>query len=763
MPQAKRQCVQPSRAVATDMKAPLTIENLHDNETVHQRCIIIKGYYTTTVPWNDFITISSSDGTTKTFPSQTWPLAASCFKAMALLSPGRNILTITRSSTDTENPAPSTLTLNYIPLLQTPPLHLAIMIAKDSPLLIDCPPSKYGPLSTAHSSLDAAVAKMRMTAYMWQAFTAEDMRMKGLGRRSFRLEEEFTADTTSQVFMSSVDDSAAMMRSTAKVHVVRSSRTVAELRDADVAQQNEAGRNRDKLFDYFLDALASHGGPFEASSRPVVAGMLLDSHFSTRQSMILGHAALGCHDPEGVSLGMMGSHLAYSFPRFLEEVVECLRDTRPPGRTVGNDNHECDSFWEACCVGQGAFLHEVGHAFGAPHTTGIMARGYPRHWAHNFLARTARAAHTGDPEIWIINGDAGTLNDAKWDLKDALSFRTLPHFWIPGDKKTASEARQSAPFVSVVNPESETEDVGIEIYCAAGIATIEFNGKPEEEPSLAEPYKKVFFGRKELEGRFDPEQKLKVYVLGMNGKTKTVQDLWKMFASSACVRIPGSDVVLRKRSVMSKDLEESDEGDDEFWSWAALLTKKNADGNVLRASSIDVRTGCILDGAYVEFSDGTKINCGPRISRWGNGDTKHEFGGHAAENLRLPQGEEIVKIEVARESHILAGMRIHLGNGTAGGALSGYGDEAREETLALEVQGDERIVGFYGRSWWGNHFDGLVEFGIITAPKHVELPDRVYEMKELQNTDGGRSAEDLRGDQDEDDGEEDRTEDEDMD
>ncbi|KAK1953612.1 hypothetical protein LY78DRAFT_697779 [Colletotrichum sublineola] len=576
-PQAKRQCVHVSEDTTTDTKSPLTIENFHDGETVHQRCVIIKGYYTTTIPWHDFITISSSDGTTKTFPPQTWPLDASRFKVLVLLAPGKNILKITCRSTDAENPGPLTLTLNYIPLLQTPPLYLAIMVAKDSPLLIDCPPSKYGPLSTAHSSIDAAVAKMRMTAYMWQAFTAEDMRMKGLGRRSFRLEEEFAVDTTtSQVFTSSLDDSAAIMRSTAKVHIVRSSKTVAELRDADVAQQNEAGRNRDKLFDYFLDALASHGGPFEASSRPVVAGMLLDAHFSTGQGMILGHAALGCHNPKGVSLGIMGSHLTYSFPRFLD--------------------------------------------------------------------------------------------------------------------------------------------------------------------------------RDELEGRFDPEEELNVYVLRMNGKTKTVRNLWKVFASSKFVRIPGSDVVLRKRSVMSKELEESDESNDEFWSWATLLTKKDADGKVLGASSIDVRTGCILDGAYVEFPDGTKVNCGPRISKWGGGKTKHEFGGHAAENVRVPKGGEIVRIEVARGNNILHGMRIHFGNGKAGGALSGYEDEPQEETLALEVQSDERIVGFYGRSWWGHHFDGLVEFGIITAPNGVELPDQIYKVKELQNTDGGQSAEDLRGDRNEDDG-----------
>lgn len=69
-----------------------------------------------------------------------------------------------------------------------------------SPLLIDCPPHKGGGISSAHADVDAAIAKFRMTAYMWQAMTAEDMRMKGLGRRSFRLDEEWTVDTVSREF-----------------------------------------------------------------------------------------------------------------------------------------------------------------------------------------------------------------------------------------------------------------------------------------------------------------------------------------------------------------------------------------------------------------------------------------------------------------------------------------------------------------------------------------------------------------------------------
>ena len=83
-------------------------------------------------------------------------------------------------------------------------------MANDSPLLIDCPPAKGMGISSAHADLDAAVAKLRMTAYMWQAMTAEDLRAKGLGRRSFRMEEEWSVDTVSRDFVNSKhDDSLA--------------------------------------------------------------------------------------------------------------------------------------------------------------------------------------------------------------------------------------------------------------------------------------------------------------------------------------------------------------------------------------------------------------------------------------------------------------------------------------------------------------------------------------------------------------------------
>jgi hypothetical protein len=644
--------------------------------------VIIKGTFTTKDDSADaFATVCMTDASDEsTFPVQSWPIADGLIKIIVLLSPGLNNITIERNHG--EERAQWTLGLTYIPLLQSPPLHLAVMVAKDSPLLIDCPPGKYGSISTGHSSIDAAIAKFRMTAYMWQALTAEDMRMKGLGRRSFRFEEEWAADTTSRDFLQGTHESALFetgaMRSTAKIHILRSNRTVAEIRDADVAQQNPRARHKERLFDWFLEAIEESGSPLESSGRPIVAGLILDSHFSSPKDMILGHAALGCHQPSGVSLGMMGSHLTYAWPRFLEEVSSCLLDTKVPGKTVGNDNGECGTFWEACAVGQGAFLHEVGHAFGAPHTTGIMARGYSRHWPRNFMVRTAYCSGLDQDGFVVVDGQ--TENTARWDMGDALSFRLLPHFWLPGDRRLGAATRRAAPVLSMNDTGTELE---LCISCKAGIIQVEWNDKEDPTPSLSTPQVQVTYGASVLESRFDPATPLKLKVLGLNGKSRVVANAWRLLSTASSIRIPGTQTRLRKRSVMSKALESGEDDElDKFWDWTTLLTRREKGGDIQHAVKVDVRTGCILDGAYVYFSDGDRVNCGPRLSRW-NG-APHTFGGHAAEAISIPPGQEIIKVEVSREEDLLRGLRVHLANGTAGGALSGGGDSP--ETLSLGKQ-----------------------------------------------------------------------------
>lgn len=716
----------------TRSRQSLCLDNISDGETVHQRCVLISGRCTS-YDGEDFLSISNLVAYgSEAFPVQNWPVAQGNFKAMVILSPGSNKL-ILHHNYNGEVQDSIEFIVTYIPLLQFPPLHLAIMVAKDSPLLIDCPPSKRGGFSSAHADLDGAIAKLRMTAYMWQALTAEDMRSKGLGRRSFRFDEEWAVDTLSRDFLQAKYDdsleSESAMRSTAKIHIVRSSRTTSELRDAQIAQQNPSARRKNDLFDYFLDALKEAGGPFTSSARPVVAGLILDSHYSPTQNLILAHAALGCSNPKGISLGMFGSHLTYSWPRFLEEVPACLTDTRPPGDKVGNDNGECGTMWEACSIGQGAHIHEVGHAFGSPHRPGIMERGYAQDWPKNFLPRTAYCAHTKSEGVLMT---AETPNNARWNLIDALAFSVLPHFRLPTDPVLPVHIRDASPTIQVVYEDDEGLVVALSIGSAAGIAQVQFQGVTEPRPSVAEPMPMLRFTTEELEGRFDHAEPLKLHVLGINGKERTVNNVWKLFSNSSFVRVPGTSLKLYKRSIYTDRVETLSENE-KVWEWAQLLKEKGRDGNLTPATKIDLRVGCLWDGGVVYYQDGHKSHWGPM---WRPGGQEHHFGGHASQEIELSPNAEIEKIQVNRGANnaVMGGVRMYLSNGTVAGELNADGNS---NVFTLEPAASERIIGFYGKNDWSHSFCGIMEFGIITAPKNIELPMEVYELSELQNTDGG--------------------------
>lgn len=708
------------------MEPDFEVNDVQDGVTIHQRCLLLSGQCKTfDRSHDDFISVCVTDTFDQPSPTQNWPVVAGKWKALIMLNTGQNKVDMSLHHAGTISKR-FTLNVVYQPLLQLPPLHLAIMVAKDSPLLIDCPPAKRGAISTAHSTLEAAMVKFRMAAYMWQALTAEDLRSKGLGRRAFRLEEEWGVDTTSCTGSHTDSGFPAFTGASAKIHVIRSERTVAELRDDQVAQQNENGGRRDDLHKYFEEALKSHGSPFTSAERPVVAGLILDSHYSVGRDLILGHAALGRHNPEGISLGVFGSHTTYSWPRFMEEVPACLLDATATGDSVGNDNGECGTMSGACFVGQGAFLHEVGHAFGADHTTGIMARGYSQHWSRNFIA------------------DNSGTNDARWDLEDALRFRQCRHFRLPGEREFSLTEGDSAIVTRTVL--SEDEQLTLEISCQAGIARIEVQtagGDPVElvdfrsslDPSRYALKGATFDGRlfrigfADLEGQFDRTKELSMSILGMHGHNRLYTNIWKLLADSSFVRIPGHNMRLGKKSSKSGSLDESS---DNYTTWAMLLNRKLDDGKLDPVRAIDLRVGCIMDGAVLHYKSGVHVNCGP-VNLYGG---PHTFGGHASAKQSIRDDDTIVKVEVntgGSEMGSLEGIRMTLHNGKRWGELnaSTSRNKIMDHVEVLEPADDERIVGFYGKSDNDNGFTH--EFGIITAKKDEELPHICYDMPELKN------------------------------
>lgn len=559
------------------------------------------------------------------------------------------------------------ITIVYQPLLQLPPLHLAVMLAKDSPRVIDCPAAKGGAITTAHSDVNAAIAKLRMAAYMWQALTAENMREMGLGRRSFRLDEEWGRDTTTMDSLYLETDSAkSAMSSVARVHEVRCDKTVAELRDIELAQQNHRTHKRDELHRIFERALAEYGHPFMGASRPVVAGLIIDSHYSVEQNVVLAHAAVG--RPAGLSLGVFGSHTTYAWPRFLEEVPACLVDFTPTGETVANDDGHCATMRGACFMGQGSLLREIGHAFGAMDSMGIMARGYVKSWDRIFVEHSNNGNNSGG----LVDN-----HEPKWDLQDGIRFLTSEHFRLPNDQSLTGTQQESPVVLRAML--GENDELLLEADCRAGLSRVRFTDdkgavawdvdfcRKTAAELLSESEAAVYgatttatatriksgpaifhLTEQELEERFDPSRTWGVEALGMNSIVRKSNNLWALLADRPFVRVPDTSLILSKRSIKSRHLAPETLGRtrpvEPYWKWALLLKRKHqdSDNRLTYANRIDIRVGGTMDGAVVYYADGTKCNCGVA--------SQVHFGGHQSQAKTLTEDEvfDIRKVTINR-------------------------------------------------------------------------------------------------------------------
>lgn len=382
--------------------------NLQDNAHVVSPCLIIHGKCLKSVNAR-MMQVSHPQ-----LPPVTYPINEQFFKATIILTPGENVLTFV---TDTN--VKKTVTCFYTPMLQNPPVHLCLLLAKDSPLQYDCP--KVQKEREGGNGLELAIQKMKIGARLMQAFTNEQMLRNGFGDRTFRFEEEFGDDPT---FRQSVGK-----RNSVKIHLIRSDKTTKELRDHNLAQQNPKASDAGGLFGIAMDALRKYGGPFNDSERPAQAAvMFLDTHWDGE--FITAHAALGGGD-DRIKLAIFGSHGLFSWPTCIEDLVAYFTDdTRTSTSEVANDSNECGTHWETINVTLGAFMHEIGHLLGCPHQVdGVMLRDYVR-LNRSFLTKEGFSAKTNSygaqPPIY-------PKEECTWNRLDLVRFLHHPSFTLPKD------------------------------------------------------------------------------------------------------------------------------------------------------------------------------------------------------------------------------------------------------------------------------------------------------------------------------------------
>ncbi|KAJ5648433.1 Mannose-binding lectin [Penicillium lividum] len=585
------------RSPSSSPYAPRMV-SIADNSWVHQKVLLVYGQTgdPRTQALDGTITVFHHQDN---FPSTSWPVTESHFKALVHLVPGPNRLRFDfispKLSTGSTHPAVHSawICINYLPLSNTPPLQLVVLLGKDSEGTYDAVPER---VEREGNDLDLAIRKYRTAAYLWQAFTGEQMFRNNLGRRCFRFEEEWQSGTLSRR-----DLAVGQMRNEAKVHIVRTEKTVAELRDLNIAQQNKNAQKKDELFTIAKDAVRKHFNT-RPGQKQYVSVLLLDSHWDTEQQIITGHAALGSGGDD-IKMAIFGSHSLQTYPSCLEEVVDAFTDcTRTDTDYVANDNGEAGSNWESANIGIGAHLHEVGHLFGCPHQeSGVMLRDYVQ-LNRTFLTKEPFSTRTKAQGLKVCLPN----DECSWHRLDTLRFRFHPCFRLPGDPSISSDdsvqvwpvengkilftASSGVAFMELYTEGEEFCRTSIEYLNTESSA----NGLPKQiSVTESELRLKVFGPEKDKK---EKKRKLKIVVYSGALGSYTVEDVGALKAKGTLVKLPKSQTGYKSGILGCSSLDGS-EPQQLLLECAFIATKL--------LTSIKVYHGSALDGIEFCYEDMT--------------------------------------------------------------------------------------------------------------------------------------------------------------
>lgn len=513
------------------------------------------------------------------------------------------------------------MNINFLPATTSPPIHLVILLGKDSPGTFDAVPER---VQREGNDLDTALRKFRMAAYLWQAFTGEQMYRNGFGRRCFRFEEEWQSGT-----LTFRDRESAQMRSEAKIHVVRSEKTIRELRDLDLAQQYEKATHKGDLFGIAMEAMKGHFKPTQGQKQ-YVSVLLLDAHWDTQSKIITGHAALGGGSNE-IQLAIFGSQALQSYPSCLEEVVPAFTDcTRTDTNHVANDCNESGSNWEAANIGIGAHLHEVGHLLGCPHQeSGIMLRDYLT-FNRTFTCREPYSTRTKSPGMGL------TLpkDECGWHRLDTLRFRFHPCFRTPADIAIVGDESVrvwpvengkvivTAPTGKPTRYEVQTDII---LICCLGIHFMEIYASGDDtchswiEYSTVDglptsPPRQVVLTEDELLSRLAQDRKqkklrLSIYSVGQG--SHTVEDFSQLKSKSSVVKMPNGQMGFRSSQLGTSQ---------QTGSRPEQVILESAMKQTKLLTSIRVFHGFALDGIEFFYEDSTSQLFGKRGGQVGGSD-----------------------------------------------------------------------------------------------------------------------------------------------
>ena len=161
-------------------KADIEILNYRSSDLTHSPCVVIHGK--TNNPGDKEITVTNVNTTV----TSKFEINYGFFKATIELQPGVNPLIFTTNNNHILN-----FDINYTPLTSNKPIHLCLLVAKDSPLKYDTNDIKEVNLS-GEANLNMAIQNLQIAGRLTQAYTNEQMYRNGYSQRTMQFVEEFS-------------------------------------------------------------------------------------------------------------------------------------------------------------------------------------------------------------------------------------------------------------------------------------------------------------------------------------------------------------------------------------------------------------------------------------------------------------------------------------------------------------------------------------------------------------------------------------------
>lgn len=338
--------------------------------------------------------------------SHTFPVADRRFKALTLLEPGENWVTLETASA--EGPAYTHLELDYVPQTNPRKVRLVYAIASDGDGRFDAP---FGEPN------DLASAKRRLvfSGRLLQSMMADRMHAANLGWNTFDL----------------IRDPSH----TPEVHVWRTSATTAQWHAMDGLQM--------------WSWIWGHINELPACTDCKTMIMLGMTRYDAENDRALGHTALG-----GGGVALFGSGTLHTFAEGLGDLVSSLEDTRdvttlqPP---LFDDSGFRRSMWANYATGLGAILHELAHAFDLPHAVDygdIVNRGFD-HVNRLLMSHEPASATTATiPQVLVQHEpifSTPNLGRLRWHRYTSLDNRSYNVNTAPQATLVGQQIRITAP------------------------------------------------------------------------------------------------------------------------------------------------------------------------------------------------------------------------------------------------------------------------------------------------------------------------------